>query len=149
MRLDPILTDLEAAVSVQIGAAGADPVVEAAAGQLLAALRPALRAAGLALAEQAAAEVGAQLGDRRVDVVLEGGEPALRVTEVGPAAASAADEDFLARITLRLPPSVKALVEEAAEDAGDSVNQWVVNALSARARRTGRVGSRVSGSFDL
>jgi hypothetical protein len=81
--------------------------------------------------------------------VLEGGEPALRVTEVGPAAASAADEDFLARITLRLPPSVKALVEEAAEDAGDSVNQWVVNALSARARRTGRVGSRVSGSFDL
>lgn len=149
MRLDPILTDLEAAVAVQVGAAGADPVVEAAAGQLLAALRPALRSAGLALAEQAAAEVGAQLSDRRVEVVLEGGEPVLRVADAAPGPPPSFDEELQARITLRLPPSVKALVEAAADDAGDSVNQWVVNALSARARRSGRVGSRMSGSFDL
>ncbi|MEX2278696.1 MAG: hypothetical protein WEA76_01265 [Acidimicrobiia bacterium] len=149
MHLTPVLTTLEAAVSTQLAVAGADPTMEAAASQLLAALEPALRQVGLELAQQAAEEIGAQLGDRTVDVVMVDGEPQLRVRQSSQTESSTLDEDFDARITLRLPPSLKGLVETAADETGDSVNMWVVKTLTSGARKSTKVGRTVRGSFDL
>jgi hypothetical protein len=149
MHLTPVLTALEAAVSTQLAVAGGDSTMEAAASQLLAALEPALRQVGFELAQQAAEEVGAQLADRTVEVVIVDGEPHLRVGQPSDVEASTLDEDFDARITLRLPPSLKGLVETAADETGDSVNTWVVKTLTSGARKSTRVGRVVKGTFDL
>ncbi len=145
MHLEGIFTGLEAAVTTQVAVAGADPAVEEAAAHLITALRPAVQAALFDLAQQAAAEIQAQLDGRSVDVVLVDGDPVLRVSE---AAAMITDEDFDARLTLRLPPSLKGIVEEAAGLSGESVNAWVVDALS-KAGRTRASTNRVKGRFDL
>jgi hypothetical protein len=102
------------------------------------------------LAEQAACEVRAQLPDRTVDLVLADGDPALRIAEATVSAESSSSEELDARITLRVPPSLKSLIEDAAETAGASVNSWVLDALSRRARKPqqGR-GFRMTHSFDL
>jgi hypothetical protein len=149
MQLDPIITTIEASLSTQLAVAGGDPGLEEAASRFLAALEPALRQAGMAMAEQAAAEVSAQLGDQSVEVVVVDGDPVLRVTGSNGEASAIGDEDFDARLTLRLPPSLKSLVEDAAGSSGDSVNSWVVKTLSSGTKRSSRVGRRVSGSFDL
>ncbi len=147
MNLDVIMASVEAAVESQLRFA-TDPAVREAGSVLVASLGPALREAGLQLARQAAEEVGAQLGDRTVEVVLDGDDPVLRISD-DPAATGDVDPgDLDARITLRLPAQLKALVEEAAGMGGDSVNAWVVKALSGKAR-TRASGSSVSGSFDL
>lgn len=148
MHLQPMMTAIEAAVSTQLAVAGGDPTMEAAASQLLAALEPTLRQVGMDLAQQAADEVGAQLGDRNVEVLLVDGEPQLRVTAAA-AEAEEPDEDFDARITLRLPPSLKSLVESAADESGDSVNTWVVKNLSGVTKRSNRSGRSVRGTFEL
>ena len=149
MHLSPVFTTLEAAVSTQLAVAGADPTMEAAASQLLAALEPALKQVGMELAQQAAEEVGAQLGDRTVEVVMVDGEPQLRVSQPSDPEPSAMEEDFDARITLRLPPSLKGLVESAADETGDSINTWVVKTLTSGARKSTRVGRTVRGTFEL
>ncbi len=43
--------------------------------------------------------------------------------------------EFGARITLRLPDSIKDIVERAASDSGDSVNAWVVKTLAGTCLR--------------
>lgn len=149
MHLAPVLTTLEAAVSTQLAVAGADPTMEAAASQLLAALEPALKQVGMELAQQAAEEVGAQLGDRTVEVVMVDGEPQLRVSQPTEPEPSTMEEDFDARITLRLPPSLKGLVESAADETGDSINTWVVKTLTSGARKSTKVGRTVRGTFEL
>ena len=149
MHLAPIFTAIEAAVSTQLAVAGGDSTMEAAASQLLSALEPAIRQVGMELAQQAAIEVGAQLGDRTVDVVIVDGEPQLRVSQAQDVESATPEEDFDARITLRLPPSLKGLVESAADETGDSVNAWVVKALTSNARKSSKVGRSVRGSFEL
>jgi hypothetical protein len=149
MHLAPIFTAIEAAVSTQLAVAGGDSTMEAAASQLLSALEPAIRQVGMELAQQAAIEVGAQLGDRTVDVVMVDGEPHLRVSQAQDVESATPEEDFDARITLRLPPSLKGLVESAADETGDSVNAWVVKALTSNARKSTKVGRSVRGSFEL
>lgn len=149
MHLAPVLTTLEAAISTQLAVAGADPTMEAAASQLLAALEPALKQVGMELAQQAAEEVGAQLGDRTVEVVMVDGEPQLRVSQPSDPEPSGVEEDFDARITLRLPPSLKGLVESAADETGDSINTWVVKTLTSGARKSTKVGRTVRGTFEL
>jgi hypothetical protein len=149
MHLTPVMTAIEAAVSTQLAVAGGDPTMEAAASQLLAALEPALRQVGMELAQQAAEEVGAQLGDRTVEVVIVDGEPQLRVSQASDVDPTSLDEEFDARITLRLPPSLKGLVESAADETGDSVNTWVVKTLTSGARKSTKVGRSVRGTFEL
>lgn len=150
MHLAPILHAVNSALTGQAALAGDDPSVEAAADQLVAALQPALRQAAYELAEQAAGELAAQLPDRAVDVALVDGEPVLRVTDAPQTTSTtASDEDFAARLTLRLPASLKQLVEDAAAGGGDSVNGWVVDALSKFAHKAERRGGRVTDSFDL
>jgi uncharacterized protein (DUF1778 family) len=117
---------------------------------LVGALEPAVRQAVLALAEQAAAQVGAQLTDRSVDVVLVDGDPTLRLSDAPQTASNTPyDEEFDARITLRLPPTLKRLIEDSASVDGDSVNAWVVDALSKRAKRPEARSKRVTDAFDL
>lgn len=138
------VTRLEAALTQQLTLAG-DPALEQAGRTLLSALAPATQRLALELAQQAAEEVSAQLPDHDVDVVLREGEPALAV-RAQPGAAPPDDEDLEARITLRLPPSLKARVEEAAGSMGDSVNSWVLKALQSNASRSSSTGRRVQGT---
>jgi hypothetical protein len=152
VHLAPIIHSVRVSLLGQTALAGGDPTLDAVAAQLADALAPALRHAALDLAEQAAIEVAAQLPDRTVDVVLVDGDPTLRVSDLpaDTAGATKDEEDFDARITLRLPPSLKRLVEESATVGGESVNTWVVDALSRGTRRaSGGRGQRVTEEFDL
>jgi HicB family len=150
MHVQPIVNTVRAALLNSSGISSADPTIEAAVSHLVEALGPALRVAALDLAEQAAGEVRAQLPDHTVDIVLSDGDPTLRITEVGGGPASrSADEDFGARITLRLPPSLKDLIENAAGNTGESVNAWVVEALGKRARGSRRADKSYNQTFDL
>ena len=149
MHVAPVVNGVRAALADHLALASGDPGVDAAGEHLIAALDPAIRQAALELAQQAAAEVAAQLPDRTVDVLLVDGEPSLRVTEAPKAAEPTPAEDFDARITLRLPPSLKRVIEDAATVDGDSVNAWVVDALSKRAKRSEGRGRRVTEGFDL
>jgi hypothetical protein len=135
------LTRFEAAVTSQVSLAGGDPAVEAARA-LREALGPASRQLALELVEQAAAEVDAQLPHHGVEVVLRGGEPALEVRSGERERGRPADEEYEARITLRLPPSLKSAVEEAARAAGESVNSYPVGALSRSTARRCRWDDR-------
>jgi hypothetical protein len=150
MQIQPIINSVHAALTSQGSLAGGDVAVEEAIDHLVAALAPAIRQAAMDLAEQAAVEVRAQLPDRSVDLVLADGDPSLRIAETALAAEPAVSEDLDARITLRVPPSLKSLVEDAAETAGASVNTWILDALSRRARKPNQnPGFRTTHSFDL
>jgi predicted DNA binding CopG/RHH family protein len=104
------------------------------------------------LLTQAALELSEQLPSGHVDVRVAGQEPELVYVEE-PAAEQPAPtaEDEQARITLRLPESLKTAVEVAAAAEGVSVNAWLIRALqrsvsggSARAHRSGK---RITGFF--
>jgi hypothetical protein len=140
------LTRFEAAVTNQVALAGGDPAVEGAARALREALRPAARQLALELIEQAAAEVDAQLPYRRVEVVLRGGEPTLEVRSGEESESRPAAEEYEARITLRLPPSLKTTIEEAARTVGESVNTYLVRELSRSTARQERSGRRLKGT---
>ncbi len=149
MNTTGLITHLESAVANQVMLSGSDPIVESAAQALLNVLEPALHQAALDLAQQAAEEVEAQLGDRRVEVVVFDGEPSLRLGALDHDP-TVAGEGFEARLTLRLPARIKELIEEAAGSTGDSVNGWVVKALSSKARTSARIpGRRVTGTVEL
>jgi uncharacterized protein YdbL (DUF1318 family) len=145
MQTDIILDAMESAVENQLAIGAGSDAFEDAAAALMTALRPALRQAAFQLAEQAAAEVGAQLAGYSVAVVLEDGEPSLLVREDAAARPVQSDE-LAARITLRLPDSLKDELEAAAGESGDSVNAFVVKALSTRASR--RASRRITDTFE-
>ena len=140
------LTRIQAALEQQILVAGDDPEVETAARALLGALEPAVRQAAMDLAEQAAAEVGAQLAGHEVDVVLSGGDPTLRVRAVNEEVTLGESMD--ARITLRLPPRLKELIETSAEERGESLNTWLVKTISARTTGRRRGTRRIEGTIE-
>ena len=103
------------------------------------------------LARQAADEVGAQLPDHEVEVVLDGDDPSLRVTRTETPAEEVDPSDLDARITLRLPTNLKQTIEEAADLGGDSVNTYVVKTLfgSAKSKPDRTSGNTLKGRFDL
>jgi hypothetical protein len=90
---------------------------------------------------EATVELGDQLDGVRIEVRLAGGEPQLVAVPDEPVA-EPSDEAASARITLRLPESLKARVEDAAAREGVSVNTWIVQALSRGAERRARHGGR-------
>ncbi len=141
-----VASELEAALTNQLILTADNPAMVAAGEILLAALRPAIDRVVLQLAEQAAVEVGAQLPDYEVEVVLAAGEPTLRLRPIDPDVWVPSD-DFEARLTLRLPQVLKRELEEAAGTAGDSINTYVVKALAGRGRTRRRTGQRISGTF--
>jgi hypothetical protein len=79
---------------------------------------------------EAALELSPQLDGGRVEVRFAGADPELvYVREEVDEPETAADDPLSARITLRLPDSLKVRVEEAATRDGVSVNTWIVQAL--------------------
>ena len=116
--------------------------VRAAAERLALALDPAARLALMEAISQAAAEITAEMPSGSVDVRLTGRE--LDFVVEGPSIATPgppsppspgldeSDEDgTVARITLRIPESVKAKAEEMAARSGHSLNTWLVNVVRA------------------
>ena len=112
-------------------AAVGDESTARAAELLAVALESALGRRLLEALGEAALELSGQLESGRVEVRFAGGDPELvlvREEEAPPA--EPADEAFTARITLRLPESLKVRLEAAATREGVSVNTWVVQMLS-------------------
>jgi hypothetical protein len=127
----------------RIAAVGDESTARAA--ELLAvALESALGRRLLEALGEAALELSGQLDDGRVEVRFAGGDPELvLVRDEAEAVAEPADEAFTARITLRLPESLKARLEAAAAREGVSVNTWLVQALS---RQQGEPRASTGGS---
>ncbi len=133
-------------------AEAAGPEGHAAAERMLLALEPAVRLTVMEVLAQAAAEISADLPAGVVDVRLRGRDPEI-VVDVpaqptsppappppppvpppggeGAADFGDADDTNIARITVRLPESVKVRAEELAARTGHSLNAWIVNALRA------------------
>lgn len=141
MNTEAIAAKIEDQLVAQGHLAGDNEAVEQAVDVLVANLAPTIRQAVLDLAEQAAAEISAQLTAGRVEVVLSEGEPTL-VYRSDVAEPSFAVDDLEARMTVRLPANLKAALEEAADSAGDSVNSYVIKTLASGATR-GRKGRRI------
>jgi HicB family len=128
-------------------AAVGDEQTRAVADRVLQAIRG---SAGLRLLDalgEAALEISAQLPEGHIEVRLVGQEPAL--VYVGEEAAPpepAAEDGLTARITLRLPETLKASIEVNASREGISVNSWIVRALSrGTAGPVQRSGKRLKG----
>lgn len=128
----------------QAAAAGDDQVRDAAE-RLTLALDPSLRLALMEALSQAAAEITTEMRAGSVDVRLAGRDVEFVVEHPAPAAPAApaaatptADDDeddgATARITLRLPESVKTRAEELAAKTGSSLNTWIVNVLRSATR---------------
>lgn len=106
-----------------------------------------LRLKLLDLLSQAAVELSSKLPSGHVEVRLAGQEPELVFVDSAADAAGAAGEELSARISLRLPESLKSAVEKAAAREGVSTNAWLVRAI-ARATESRPVhvtGKRLSG----
>jgi len=130
-------------------AAVGDDQTAAAAERLIHAVRA---SAGMRLLEtlgEAALEISGQLPEGHVDVRLVGADPQLVYVGAEPAAdppAVGAEDGLAARITLRLPESLKRELEEAAAGAGVSLNTWLVRALQrSTAPPPRRTGNRLTG----
>jgi hypothetical protein len=140
-HVDALLADLAA-----IAAVGDEPTA-AAAERLSQALRASLGLRLLDVLGEAALELSSQLPSGHVEVRLAGQEPSLVYVEQEAEASPALAEDGMsARITLRLPESLKSGVEAAAAREGASVNSWIVRALKrALDTPSRRVGRRLTG----
>jgi HicB family len=93
---------------------------------------------------EAALELNAQLDEAHVEVRIAGRDPELVLVREDGSVPEHVDEAFSARITLRLPESLKQRVESAAGREGASVNTWLVQALqrALEPRRSMSSGSR-------
>jgi hypothetical protein len=126
-------------------AAAGDEHIREAADRLTLALDPSMRLALMEALSQAAAEITTEMRAGSVEVRLTGRELEFVVEQTapgGPAPAAAPppgadeeeDDSATARITLRLPESVKAKAEELAGRTGSSLNTWIVNVLRSATR---------------
>ena len=141
MDITPYVESLRRDLLAAADAAG--PEARTAAERLSYALDPAARLALMEAVSQAAAEITAELPAGSVDVRLNGRELEFGVHLPPPSAPTTAtsqpeeedeDEGAIARITLRIPESVKARAEELAARSGGSLNSWIVNVIRAATR---------------
>lgn len=150
MDITPFVESLRQDLLKAAEAGGAD--VRAAAERLSHALDSALRLTVLDALSQAASEITHELAGTSVEVRLKGREPVFVVIGQGtqlppsppgppappelpehPDELGLGEDDVVARITLRLPESLKARAEELAASRGQSLNTWLVNAARAAA----------------
>jgi hypothetical protein len=125
-----------------------DEAVAEAARRIAAALESSLRLRLLDAIGEAAAELTNQLPDGHVEVRVTAGEPELVYVPDPGAPAPATLEDLTARITLRLPETLKNIVDAAAQEAGVSANTWLLQQITRSAdpkRRTHKGGRRMTG----
>jgi len=140
MDLTPYVDSLRRDLLAAAEAAG--PEVREAAERLTYALDPAARLALMEAISQATSEITAEMPDGGVDVRLDGRELAFVVDAAAPMppappappappSSEEMDDVTIARVTLRLPESVKAKAEELAARSGHSLNTWLVTAVRA------------------
>ncbi len=138
-HIDGLRQDLTAA------AEAAAPETRQAIERLLFALNPAMRLALMDAIGQAAAEITARMPNGGVEVRLNGREldfvvEALAAPAVAPPAVPADEAEGdggLARISLRMPETMKAKAEELAGRSGQSLNNWLVSVVRAATRADG------------
>ena len=145
MDITPYVESLRRDLMAAAEAAG--PEAREATERLAFALDPAARLALMEAVSQAAAEITAEMPDGGVDVRLDGRELGFVVhtSSASPANAAPAptapddepeDDGSVARITLRIPESVKAKAEELAARSGHSLNTWLVTVVRAATRES-------------
>ena len=126
LHIDALREDLN-----RLAAVGGDEVAEAAR-RLSEALDSAIRLRLVDVLSEAALELSDKIDSGHVEVRLAGREPELVFIAAAPAESPPppAEDGMSARITLRLPESLKAQIESAAAREGVSVNTWLVRALA-------------------
>lgn len=146
-------------------AAAGDEQTRRTAALLGSAIEPAARLAIMNALSEMAAEVTASLGDRTVELRLDGRDVRVSVDgarsgstdhaespEPGPSFGTGSgggpfggDAGDISRVTLRIVEQIKSQAEHAAQSQGVSLNTWVSQAvqgaLSGAAARHGRPGS--------
>src|SRR5664279_3006373 len=146
MDITPYVEGLRHDLAAAAEAGGAE--AKASAERLALALDPAIRLALMDALSQAAAEITAELPAGSVDVRLRGREPQFVVdvpslatqapTPAMPGTEPDGEEEeadgAVARITLRIPETVKYKAEELAAKSGHSLNSWIVNAVRSATR---------------
>jgi hypothetical protein len=129
--------------------------VTRAAELLTEALDSSVRLILLDVLSAAAADITARLRDTVVEVRLADGEPTFVVMTAPPEteyeeqarpAAAGGEQEPGARLTLRLPDSLKTRIEVAAAQNGVSVNTWLVRAASRAVEEPTR-GSQAAGRW--
>jgi hypothetical protein len=147
MELGPYVSSLRQELAVAAEAGGED--ARALAERLTGPLESAARLALLEALSAAADEITRDLAPGSVHLRLTGREPSFVVTPplaepameperepatntaVLPPAPPDGDDAAMTRINLRLGETLKGRIEEAAEQAGLSVNSWLVRAAAA------------------
>ena len=135
--------------------------VRAAAERLALALDPAVRLTLMDALSQAASEITNELHGTSVEVRLKGREPIFVVLGAGaegmppavpqppeppePEEPFDGEDESVARITLRLPESLKAKAEDLAARRGQSLNTWLVNA--ARMATSANIDINIMGAM--
>lgn len=143
MDITPYVESLRRDLLAAADAAG--PEAREVTDRLAFALDPAARLALMEAISQAAAEITAELPSGGVDVRLHGrelefavhapaGAPSPPAPPAPPTVEDAEEEGGVARITLRIPESVKAKAEELSARSGHSLNTWLVNVVRAATR---------------
>lgn len=125
-----------------------DEAVAEAARRIAAALESSLRLRLTDALGEAAAELTNQLPDGHVEVRVSAGEPELVYVPDPGAPPPSGLEDLTARITLRLPETLKTIVDAAAQEAGMSANTWLLQQITRSAdpkRRNQPGGRRMTG----
>jgi hypothetical protein len=125
-----------------------DEAVAEAARRIAAALESSLRLRLMDALGEAAAELTNQLPDGHVEVRVSAGEPELVYVPDPGAPPPSGLEDLTARITLRLPETLKTIVDAAAQESGVSANTWLLQQITRSAdpkRRNQPGGRRMTG----
>ncbi|MBA2331285.1 MAG: hypothetical protein H0V94_00650 [Actinobacteria bacterium] len=145
-HLHAIQEDLAAAAAL----AADEPTAEAAR-RLSQALGSSLHLRLLDLVSEAAADLSAAVPGR-IEVRLAGRDPELVYVDEEADSASPApgsDDALTARITLRLPDSLKVQIDVASSREGVSTNSWIIRALARGLdSRPTRSGRRLTGFAD-
>jgi len=138
--LDSVQEDLQGVAEL------GDERVATVARRLSETLAASLRLKLFDLLSQVAVELSSKLPSGHVEVRLVGQEPEFVYVEAT-AGDATAGEELSARITLRLPESLKTAVERAADREGVSTNTWLVRAIAraSESRPTSISGRRLSG----
>ena len=125
--LEAVARDLDRATAL------ADEQTRELTHRVAAVMEPGLRLAMVQLLSDVAAQLTAELDGPVITIRMEGRDPGWHIVrdEATPVAhdTEPGDDDNSARVTVRLPEAVKKRAEAAAQNAGQSLNTWIVQAL--------------------
>jgi hypothetical protein len=125
--LEAVARDLDNATAL------ADEQTREITHRVASAIEPGLRLAMVQLLSDVAAQLTAELDGPVITVRMEGRDPSWHIVrdEPVPAAhdAEPGDDENSARVTVRLPEAVKKRAEAAAQNAGQSLNTWIIQTL--------------------